>query len=106
MLNKYEDNKKTKRINNVLVLNVKLATGELTVWRKKHEAGRITDILTAFFVIVSARIKDVKGKVLTLSDIKPGSRVTIDYVRESSGRFVAFNIMVVTKHRKGGEGDG
>lgn len=96
--------KKTSRITNASVLHVKLATGELTIWRKKHEPGRIIDMLTTFFVVVNAHIKDTNGKALELSNIKPGSRVTVDYVKESSGRLVASDIIVTSKSQRGGEG--
>jgi len=95
--------KNISRIANAPVLHVKLATGELTIWRKKHEPGRIIDMLTTFFVVTNARIKDINGKALELSNIKPGSRVTVDYVKESSGRLVASNIIVTPKQRRGGE---
>ena len=96
--------KKTSRITNTPVLHVKLATGELTIWRKKHEPGRIIDMLTTFFVIVNAHIKDTNGKALEFSNIKPGSRVTVDYVKESSGRLVASDIIVTSESQRGGEG--
>jgi hypothetical protein len=89
--------KKISRITNASVLYVKLATGELTIWRKKHEPGRIIDMLTTFFVIVNAHIKDTNGKALELSKIKPGSRVSVDYVKEKDGRFIASNIVVIVK---------
>jgi len=103
MLKKYAD-KKTETISNASVLGVKLNRRELTVWRKKHEGGKTADILTTFFVTGSAHIKDTNGKALELLDIKPGARVTVDYTRESSGRYVASNIIVTPKQRRGGEG--
>jgi len=103
MLKKYAD-KKTETISNASVLGVKLNRRELTVWRKKHEGGKTADILTTFFVMVKAHIKDINGKALELLDIKPGARVTVDYTKESSGRYVASNIVVTLKQRRGGEG--
>jgi len=100
----YEVNKKIERINNVPVLDVELSTEKLTVWRKKHEPGRVVDVLTTFFVANNAQIKDVCGHIIHLSRIKPGSRVTVDYVKESSGRLVASNIVVTLKQKRGGEG--
>jgi len=97
MLEKDRVIKGTSRIINASVLHVKLATGELTIWREKHEPGRIIDMLTTFFVVTNARIKDTNGKALGLSNIKPGSRVTVDYVKENSGRLVASNIIVTPK---------
>ena len=73
------------------------------MWRKKHEGGKTVDILTTFSVMVKVHIKDTNGKALGLSNIKPGSRVTVDYVKESSGRLVASNIIVTPKQRRGGE---
>lgn len=92
-------NKKIERISNVSVLDVELATGKLTVWRKKHEPERVADVLTAFFVAKGAQIKDVYGSALYLSRIKPGSSVTVDYVKEKDGRFIASNIVVTVKSR-------
>jgi hypothetical protein len=93
----YEVNKKIERISNVSVLDVELATGKLTVWRKKHEPGRAIDVLTTFFVAKGAPIKDVYGSALHLSRIKPGSSVTVDYVKGKDGRFIASNIVVTVK---------
>ena len=93
----YEVNKKIERISNVSVLDVELATGKLTVWRKKHEPERAVDVLTTFFVAKGAQIKDVYGHIMPLSKIKPGSSVTVDYVKEKDGRFIASNIVVTVK---------
>ena len=90
-------NKKIERISNVSVLDIELATGKLTVWRKKHEPGRAVDVLTTFFIAKSAQIKDVYGSTLLLSKIKPGSRVTVDYIKDNDGRFIASNIVVTVK---------
>ena len=90
-------NKKIERISNVSVLDVELATGKLTVWRKKDEPGRVVDVLTSFFVAKGAQIKDVYGSTSLLSKIKPGSRVSVDYVKEKDGRFIASNIVVTVK---------
>jgi hypothetical protein len=93
----YEVNKKIERISNVSVLDVEFATGKLTVWHKKHESERAVDVLTTFFVAKGAQIKDVYGSALHLSRVKPGSRVTVDYVKEKDGRFIASNIVVTVK---------
>jgi hypothetical protein len=93
----YEANKKIERISNVSVLDVELPTGKLTVWRKKHEPERVVDILTTFFVAKGAQIKDVCDNTLLLSKIKPGSRVSVDYVKEKDGRFIASNIVLTVK---------
>ena len=103
MLEKDRVIKGTSRIINASVLHVKLATGELTIWREKHEPGRIIDMLTTFFVAANAHIKDTDGKKVELSRIKPGSRVTVDYIKESTGRLVASNIIVTSKQKRGGE---
>ena len=102
----YEVNKKIERINDASVLDVELSTEKLTVWRKKHEPGRVVDVLTTFFVARDAQVKDVYGHIMHLSRVKPGSRVTVDYVKESSGRLVASNIIVTPKQRRGGEWNG
>ena len=90
-------NKKIERISNISVLDVELTTGKLTVWRKKHEPGRVVDVLTTFFVAKHTQVKDVYGNIIPLSRIKPGSRVTVDYVKEKDGRFIASNIVVTVK---------
>jgi len=90
-------NKKIERISNISVLDVELTTGKLTVWRKKYEPERAADVLTTFFVTKSAQIKDVYGHIMLLSKIRPGSRVSVDYVKEKDGRFVASNIVVTVK---------
>ena len=90
-------NKKIERISNVSVLDVESATGKLTVWRKKHEPERAADVLTTFFVAKHVRVKDVYGNIIPLSRIKPGSSVTVDYVKEKDCRFIASNIVVTVK---------
>lgn len=90
-------NKKIERISNVSVLDVELATGKLTVWRKKHESGRVVDVLTTFFIVKHTQLKDVYGHIIPFSKIKPGSRVTVDYVKEKDGRFIALNVVVTVK---------
>lgn len=90
-------NKKIERISNVSVLDVELATGKLTVWRKKQGLEGAVDVLTTFFVARGARIKDMYGSMLPFSKIKPGSRVRIDYAKEKDGRFIASNIVVTIK---------
>jgi hypothetical protein len=94
-------NKKVERISNVFVLDVELASGKLTVWRKKLEFGRAVDLLTTFFVAKDVQIKDVYGSKFPLSKIKPGCRVSVDYVKEKDGRFIALNVVAITKlHRR------
>jgi hypothetical protein len=93
----YEVNRKIERISNVSVLDVELTTGKLTVWRKKHESGRVVDVLTTFFLAKHAQLKDVYGHIILFSKIKPGSSVTVDYVKEKDGRFIASNIVVTVK---------
>ena len=97
-------NKKIERIIDASVLDVELSTEKLTVWRKKHEPGKVVDVLTTFFVVKNAQVRDINGNITYLSRVKPGSRVTVDYVKESSGRLVASNIIVTPKQRRGGEG--
>ena len=63
-------NKKIERISNVSVLDVELTTGKLTVWRKKYEPDKVSDVLTTFFVAVGAKIQDTSGNALNLSQIK------------------------------------
>jgi len=93
----YEVNKKIERISNVSILDIELATGKLTVWRKKHEPERVVEVLTTFFVAKGAQIKDAYGHIMPLSKIKPGSKVIVDYVKEKDGRFIASNIVVIVK---------
>jgi len=90
-------NKKIERISNVSVLDVESATGKLTVWRKKYAPERAVDVLTTFFVAKGTQIKDVYGNIISFSKIKPGSSVTVDYVKEKDGRFIASNIVVTVK---------
>ena len=97
MSRSYEVNKKIERISNVSVLDVELTTGKLTVWRKKHEPERAVDVLTTFFVAKHAQLKDVYGHIIPLSKIKPASSITVDYVKEKDGRFIASDIVVTVK---------
>ena len=45
-----------------------------------------------------AQIKDVYGSALHLSKIKPGSSVTVDYVKEKDGRFIPLEKYPVACH--------
>lgn len=83
-----------KRIKNVSVLDVSLDIGGLTVWRKKYEPDKASDVLTTFFVAVDAKIQDTNGNALSLSQIKARNRVTVDYARDNDGRLVASNVIV------------
>jgi uncharacterized Fe-S center protein len=101
MSRSFKMDKKIERISNVFVLDVELATGKLTVWRKKLELGRVIDVLTTFFVAKTVQIKDIYGNKLPLFKIKPKSRVIVDYVKEKDGRFIVLNVVVITKlHRR------
>lgn len=84
-----------KRIKNVSVLDVSLATGKLTVWRKKYEPDKISGVLTTFFVAVDAKIQDTNGNTLSLSHLKARNRVNVDYIKDNDGRLVALNVIVV-----------
>ena len=97
MFKSYEVKKNTGRITNVRVLDVDLALGKITVWHKKHEPGRVLDKITTFFVTKDAQIKDVYGRALQLSNIKPDSRVSVDYVKESDCRLIASYLVVAVK---------
>jgi len=57
----------------------------------------VVDVLTTFFVAKGAQIKDVYGNIMSLSKIKPGSSVTVDYVKEKDGRFIVSNIVVIIR---------
>jgi hypothetical protein len=93
-----------KRIKNVSVLDMSLATDRLTVWRKKYEPDRVSDVLTTFFVAVDAKIQDTSGNALSLSQIKARNRITVDYTRDNDGRLVVSDIIVTSKSQRGGEG--
>ena len=84
-----------KRIKNVSVLDVSLATGKLTVWRKKYEFDKVSDVLTTFFVAIDAKIQDTNGNALSLSQLKARNRVTVDYIKDNDGGLVASNVIVV-----------
>jgi hypothetical protein len=83
-----------ERFWNTEVFNVDITKNELVIRRKKREAGKVTDLLTTFFVLPGAQIKDKAGKDLKLSDVKPGSKVTMDYLKESDGKLAAAIIRV------------
>lgn len=97
MYKRREINRKMERISNVSVLGVDLTQSKLTVWRKKHDSGRIIDVLTTFFVVKNTQIKDMHSNTLYLTSIKPKDRVTVDFVKEKDGRFIASNVVMVAK---------
>jgi len=82
------------RLWNAEVFNVDITKNELVIRRKKREAGKVTDVLTTFFVLQGAQIKDKDGKDVKLSDVKLGNKITMDYLKESDGKLAAAIIRV------------
>lgn len=84
-----------ERLWNVEVFDADINRNEIIVRRKKREAGKITDVLTTFFVLPGAQIKDKIGKDVKLSDIKSGNKVIMDYLKEKDGKLTAAIIKVL-----------
>ena len=78
-----------ERLWSVEVFNIDITTGKLIVRRKKREADKITDVLTTFYVMKGTQIKDRAGKIIQLSELKAGDRITVDYIKENDGTLVA-----------------
>lgn len=86
-----------KRIWSVQVLNVDETKATLTVWRKKHEAGKTTYFLFTFLVPKETKMKSINGRAIKFFDIKSGSTVTMDYLKEKGGRLIALAIILADK---------
>lgn len=84
-----------ERLWNAEVFDADINRNEIIVRRKKREAGKVTDILTTFFVLQGAQIKDKTGKDVKLSDIKSGNKVIMDYLKEKDGKLTAAIIKVL-----------
>lgn len=84
-----------ERLWNVEVFDADINRNEIIVRRKKREAGKVTDVLTTFFVLPGAQIKDKTGKDVKLSDIKSGNKVIMDYLKEKDGKLTAAIIKVL-----------
>jgi hypothetical protein len=83
-----------ERLWNTKVFNVDSTKNEIVSRRKKREAEKVIDLLTTFFVLPGVQVKDKASKDLKLSDLKPGSKVTMGYLKESDGKLAAAIIRV------------
>ena len=86
-----------QRIWNAEVITVDATDNKVTIKQKKIEAGKVTDVLMNFVVTATAQIKDRSGKPLKLSDIQPGNRIIVDYIKGSNGSFTAQSISMSGK---------
>ena len=86
----------TKKFWNIMVLDVDVTAGKLTVSRRKREAGKVVLVLTTIFVSITTKIQGTGGEALKISDLKPKDRTIIDY-RKENGNLIASNI-IVAKH--------
>jgi hypothetical protein len=84
-----------ERLWNAEVFDADINRNEIIVRRKKREAGKVTDVLTTFFVLPGAQIKDKTGKDVKLCDIKSGNKVIMDYLKEKDGKLTAAIIKVL-----------
>jgi len=69
------------RIFNVKVLKVDADNNKLIIQRKKADIGKTENLKTAFKVDPHAIITNRSGSFLKISDIKPGDRINIDFIK-------------------------
>jgi hypothetical protein len=81
-----------ERVWNMEVVSVDATGNKLTVKSKKFQVGKTTEASLSFAVAATTPIKDRTGKPIKLSDIHPGSKVNVDYVKGSDGSLAAQSV--------------
>lgn len=83
-----------EKIWNADIASIDTAGNKLTIKQRRFQAGKLQESTLTFGIPNTAVIKDKSGKLFKLSEIQFGNRVSIDYIKESDGRFTAQTITV------------
>jgi len=84
------------RILDVKVAKVDLGANKLVIKRKKVRAGKAGFLKNIFVVETSTLITDKDNRTITLSEIKVGSRITIDFMKTQDKKLLAKGISVLS----------
>lgn len=79
-----------ERIWGVEVVSVDVVGNKLIGKHKKFAAGKTTEL--TFVVAAATPIKDKTGRPIKLSDILPGNKINMDYLKGSDGTLAAQSI--------------
>ncbi len=83
------------RILDVKVAKVNLGANKLVIKRKKVRAGKARFLKNIFVADASTLITGKDNRTITLSEIKVGSRVTIDFMKTQDKKLLAKGISVL-----------
>jgi len=83
------------RTLDVKIAKVDLGANKLVIKRKKVRAGGARFLKNIFVVEASTLITDKDNRTITLSEIKVGSRVTIDFIKAQDKKLLAKGISVL-----------
>jgi len=83
------------RILDVKVAKVNPERNKLVIKRKKVRAGKARFLKNIFVVDTSTLITDKDNRTITLSEIKVGNRITIDFLKTQDKKLLAKGISVL-----------
>jgi len=83
------------RILDVKVAKVDPERNKLVIKRKKVRAGKARYLKNVFVLDANTLITDKDNKTVTLSEIKVGNRVTIDFIKAQDKRLLAKGISIL-----------
>ncbi|PIP21106.1 MAG: hypothetical protein COX40_01150 [Candidatus Omnitrophica bacterium CG23_combo_of_CG06-09_8_20_14_all_40_11] len=83
------------RILDVKVAKVDPERNKLVIKRKKVRAGKIKYLKNSFIVDASTLITANDNRTITLSEIKVGNRITIDFLKTKDKKLLAKGISVL-----------
>ena len=83
------------RILDVKVLKIDPERNKLVIKRKKIKAGKARFLKNIFVVDASTLITGKDNRTITLSEIKVGNRVTIDFIKTQDKKLLAKGISIL-----------
>ena len=84
------------RIVDVKVVKVYLEANKLVIKRKKVKAGKPRYLKNVFVLDANTLITNRNNQTVTLSEIKVGNRVTIDFLKTQDKKLLAKGISVLS----------
>ena len=83
------------RILDVKVAKVSPERNKLVIKRKKVRAGKARYLKNVFVLDANTLITNKDNKTVTLSEIKVGNRVTIDFIKTQDKKLLAKGISIL-----------
>jgi len=83
------------RILDVKVAKVYLEANKLAIKRNKVSAGKARCLKNIFVFDANTLITDKNNQTITLSEIKVGSRVTVDFIKTQNKKLLAKGVSVL-----------